>query len=171
MWAVGYVSSNTEMKVLRKIRELGLDAFVPLGRKITKPANKKKPVLTSYKFFPGYVFVRIPEQAYISPLMKLRINFLTYRDKKQHPHIISLPDNVIRDLMNRDEMSDLFSDLEKDDLRKTFNKNDLVCWKEERGYALGFVEKSTNGSKYAHIQITKSNRKKISVDLLSLLSG
>lgn len=173
MWAIGCVPHNSEMKVLNKIREMNIAAFVPLGTRITKPQRKRKPVLTTFKMFPGYIFVDIPIDIDWLEIAKLKVRFLTFKDNDGNIQITPLPDHIVSSIKERDEtessLVDLFVDYGKKSLRASFQKNQLVCWKDKGNYLLGFVSRNTQGKEFAYVSTEGEEELKISVDLLSLL--
>ena len=56
-WAVCMVETNREKSCHMDFERMGIRAYVPLGRRLTKPKRKKKPVQTTFCPFPGYMFV------------------------------------------------------------------------------------------------------------------
>lgn len=172
IWTAGMVPNNLELRCVAELKENGVDAFVPLGKRWTKPARKKKSVLTTFKLFPGYIFLRVkPESNFQFIRLKrgTRVLLMYTFDKEGKPKVSEIKENVIVDLLRRTELNDLFDDFEKKGLRKSFVKNQLVCWQKSGNYSLGFVARSTQGKEYAHIRIAGGVEAKIPVALLSLL--
>lgn len=169
MWAIGTVYHNQEMKCLNKLREIGVEAFVPLGKRLTKPTRKRKPVVTTYKLFPGYIFVHLDDGFEFHQLMNIKVKFLKSIDKDGEAYITSVPFHVIGDLLERSDMEDLFTDYDKKFVRKSFGVNQLVCWKNNNSYMLGFISRSTQGKQFAYVKIAEGKELKISVAQLALL--
>lgn len=171
IWTVGSVPGNLELKCLEELKENGIQAFVPLAKRWTKPARKNKPVLTTVKLFPGYIFVKIssnPDFQFIR-LKKCKLSLLYTYDKEGNPKVSELKDEIILDILQRSEVGDLFDDFDKNLLRKSLEKNQLVCWRNGTVFSLGFVAKNTQGKPHAHVKIADGKELKISVALLSLL--
>lgn len=173
MWAVAVVNGNMEMRCLNTLRNAGIEALVPLGRRLTRPGGtrgKKKLVTTTYILFPGYVFVNIPDDFNFMKLKNSKIiAFLFSKEENDEVKISKLSEKTVEDLRSRHDVNDLFHDYEKKDLRKSFNKNQLVCWRANGNYVLGFISKSTRGKQYAYVKIAGNEELKIHVASLSLL--
>lgn len=171
IWTAGMVPSNMEMICAEELKENGYAAFVPLGKRLTKPTRKRKPVLTTFKLFPGYVFVQIETGSNFQSirLKRVKINLLFTYDKEGAVIVSEIKPDVIRDLLVRSDLGDLFVDYEKKNLRKSFDKNQLVCWQKNGAYSLGFVSHNTQGKSIASIKIAGGLEAKIPVDLIALL--
>lgn len=173
MWAVATVPPKTEMRVLHKFREMDIDAFVPMGTRLTRPKRKHKPVTTTFKIFPGYIFVDLPSDFNFLLMLKLKVKFITYKDREGSIHICPIPPAVVAKIRDTDAVetssADLFEDYSKKELRPSFNKNQLVCWKEKGAYQLGFVSRNTQGQHFVSIKLSEGNELKLPVDRLSLL--
>lgn len=171
IWSAAMVSRNMEMRCLNELRKNGYEAFVPLAKRWTKPSRKRKPVITTMKIFPGYVFLKIPDGSNFEFLKfrNVRMNFIFTYDKKGNPVVSEISENVIDDLLRRDEIGDLFDDFEKKEIRSSYSKNQLVCWSKGGNYSLGFVARNTQGKEFAHINIAGGVEAKIPVALLALL--
>lgn len=172
IWTAGMVPNNLELRCVAELKENGVEAFVPLGKRWTKPSRKKKPVLTTFKLFPGYIFLKVPSDSnfqFIRMKKGTRLLLLYYYDKEGKPQVCEIKQNVIDDLKQRTELEDLFDDFEKKELRSSFRKNQLVCWQKSGNYSLGFVAKNTQGKEFAHVKIAGGIEAKIPVYLLALL--
>jgi|SRR5690348_8118535 len=169
MWAVGVVPHNSEFKCLAKLKELAIEGFVPLGKRYTKPSRKKQAVIVAYKLFPGYVFVNIPQGFEFFRLKNVKISFLYSRDGDGEPYIAAISPVVMRELLERDDLRDLFEGYDKKFVRNTYQRNQLVCWRHNTTYMLGFISRNTQGKQYAYVKIAGGKELKISVALLSLL--
>lgn len=168
MWAVVSVPSQTEFKFLKKVQEINIDGFISIGKRMTKPKRKHKSVVSTFKLFPGYVFVDIPfgfESLRFADL-KMKFSFLHNADGD----IAYIKQKVIDELRGRSNINDLFFDHDKKHMRSSFIKNQLVCWKKGEQYMLGFVSGSTRGKSIACVKIADGMELKISVANLSLLS-
>ncbi len=60
MWKVLYVSSRSEKKIDKRLKELGLESYVPLKSEKRKWSDRMK--LVSVPMINGYVFVNINEK-------------------------------------------------------------------------------------------------------------
>jgi transcription antitermination factor NusG len=61
-WYAVYVRSRTEKKVLASLTEIGIEAYVPLQRKLRQWSDRKKWV--EIPLISGYVFVNITKREY-----------------------------------------------------------------------------------------------------------
>jgi len=165
------VSHNMEMRCLQELKENGYEAFVPLVKRWTKPSRKKKPVQTTSKIFPGYVFLQVPEGSRFSFLKfkRTKVNLLYTFDEEGEPVVSEIKQSVILEIIARSELGDLFEDFDRKNIRASYDKNQLVCWRKGQNYSLGFIARNTQGRPYAHIKIAGGVEAKISVALLSLL--
>lgn len=166
------VPSNTEIRCVNELREEGIEAFTPLGKRWTKPSGKRKRVITTFRLFPGYVFLRVDDNAdyqFIRLKRGTRLLLMYTYDKNGNPKVSEIKQNVIDKILSREDLQDLFDDYEKETVRKSFDKNQLVCWQKSGNYSLGFVAKNTQGKEFAHIKIAGGVVAKIPVALLALL--
>jgi hypothetical protein len=166
-WAIASVYSNQEMRFLKYLAERGVEAFVPLGKRMTKPKYKKRPVVITYVLFPGYVFINVPQGFGVLFLASSRFNFsfLLAADGK----IAYMQEKEILSLRERHDIGDLFVDYEKKFVRNSFVKNQLVCWRDGINFSLGFISRNTRGKLHAYVKTAGNNELKIPVALLSLL--
>jgi hypothetical protein len=167
MWAVANVHDRSEMKFMKYLAEKGIESFVPLGKRLSKPKYKKRPVVITYILFPGYVFVNMPQGLGGLLLASSRFNFsfLLGHDGG----IAYMNENEIIDLRQRHDIGDLFIDYDKKFVRNSFKKNQLVCWRNDLNFSLGFISRNTQGKLYAYVKTAGNNELKIPVALLSLL--
>ncbi len=59
-WNALYVASRSEKKVLQRLSELGIEAYVPLKKEIRQWSDRRKQVIVP--LINGYVFIRVTKQ-------------------------------------------------------------------------------------------------------------
>lgn len=93
-WYAVYLKSKHEFKTEKRLREKGIDVFLPMIERIRQWKDRKKVV--SFPLFPGYIFVNIPDD-YDSLLSILKtpgvVRFLTLQGKSA-----SIPEEQISSL-------------------------------------------------------------------------
>lgn len=57
-WYAVHVRSNHEARVVSRLTDAGIEAFLPVVERLRKWADRKK--LVDFPLFPGYIFVHIP---------------------------------------------------------------------------------------------------------------
>lgn len=58
-WVVAYVTGGREKTFHNWMNERGIQCYVPMGKRKTKPSRKKQAVVSERAAFPGYAFVNI----------------------------------------------------------------------------------------------------------------
>ncbi len=59
-WFAVHVRSNHEARVVSRLTDAGIEAFLPVVERLRKWADRKK--LVDFPLFPGYIFVHIPRE-------------------------------------------------------------------------------------------------------------
>ncbi len=79
-WYALYLRPRTEKKVLRFLEGLGVEAYLPLQKKLKKWSDRKK--IVDEPLFRSYIFVRISRKEYFSVLNIVGvIKYVTFEGK------------------------------------------------------------------------------------------
>lgn len=79
-WYVVYVKSRAEKRVLQSLTGKGVEAWLPVQKKLRQWSDRKK--LVEMPLFPGYIFVRISRNEY-DPVLKTEnvVCYITFEGK------------------------------------------------------------------------------------------
>lgn len=61
-WIVAVTWGGRELDVEAFLKDYGIEVYVPISKRLTKPKHKKQPVEVKAVAFPGYAFVRMDSE-------------------------------------------------------------------------------------------------------------
>lgn len=155
-WAICLVVPNKEMMCCLDMERLGINSYLPIGTKLTRPKKKRKCVRASFYPFPGYIFVEA-----------VRDHYMQLSTVRGFRRVIfnNIRDELVNDVKSQQNVG-LFDIEELEKPRKQFHKNDSV--KIIVGPLVGLtgvVDKDTKGNFWAFLDVS-GMRVKIFVDFI-----
>jgi transcription antitermination factor NusG len=155
-WSVGLLVPGKEFMCHIDMERLGVESYLPLGTKLTKPKRKHKAVRAIFFPFPGYIFVK-----------NIHGHFLEMRNVRGFRRVVfdKIHDHIVEDVKAKQRRGTFDID-NFAKCRVTLCKGDMVQFLMGPlvGH-FGVVDRDTHGSNWVSVDVL-GRRIKIFVDFI-----